>query len=248
MMRPEDVIAAFGLPASAIRPTRIHKTVLNERGAATAADRKLIDAVVDRLDWMATLSPATIGVAAGDSVTAIQLLSLSVRAQPTQRLLTVIHRAIPLPVVLITAFEQSVHISLAPLRAADRIEGAVVVERLIVSPEIEAFDSSANAFLGSLAVATQPRTSLDRLYEGLIWRTEAFAAARISGGAFRVAENAESAHLRGLALAEHQNTSAEFAKARAAARAEKSLSKQVKLADSAQFVKTRLDKIAKKLI
>ncbi len=248
MMRPEDVIADFGLPGAAIRPTRIHKTILNERGAATAADRKLIDAVVERLDWIATLSSATIGVAAGDSVSAVQVLTLTVRAQPTQRLLTVIHRAIPLPVVLITAFEQSVRISLAPLRPAERIEGAVVVERLIVSPEIEASDSVANSFLGSLGVATLPRTSLDRLYEGLIWRTEAFMAARISGGVFRVAESAESAQLRAQALAEHESVSAEFAKARAAARAEKSLSKQVKLADSAQVVKTRLDGIAKTLI
>jgi hypothetical protein len=247
-MRADDVVAAFGLPGSAIRPTRIHKTVLNERGAATAADRKLIDAAVDRLDWIATLSPASIGVAAGDSVLALQLLTLSVRAFPTQRLLTVIHRAIPLPVVLITAFEQSVRLSLAPLRPAERIEGVMVVERLIVAPAIDVPDAAANAFLGSLAVANLPRTSLDRLYEGLIWRAEAFAAARISGGPFRVAENAESADMRAQALAEHDSVSAEFAKARAAARAEKSLSKQVKLAENAQVVKTRLGGIAKTLI
>ena len=133
-MTAEEIVAAFGVD---VRPTRIAKKDLIELGAATATDRKLIDTVVDRLDWMATLSPASIGVAAGSDderpVPAIQLLVLSVRAEPALRLLTVIHRAIPVPVVLVTSYGTTSQVSLAPLRRAERIGGAMVVERVVNS-------------------------------------------------------------------------------------------------------------------
>ena len=91
-MTAEDVIAAMALPGVPERPTRIHKVDLIDAGAATAADRKLIDTAIDRLEWVATLSPATIGVAAGLNASALQLLTLMVRAEPTARLLTLIVR------------------------------------------------------------------------------------------------------------------------------------------------------------
>ena len=60
-MKADDIVAAFALPASAIRPTRIPKTVLNERGAATAAEvgfgvvclsRPVLDDVVRSIESM----------------------------------------------------------------------------------------------------------------------------------------------------------------------------------------------------
>lgn len=243
-MTVDEVVAAFALPASAVRPTRIHKTVLNERGTASAVDRKLIDKAVDRLDWLATLSPASIGVAAGDGVAAIQLLTLSARVAPTQRLLVIIHRAIPLPVVLLTAFESNVRLSLAPLRPAERIEGAMVVERLVVTPALAAPEAVAQAFLASLALSGLPRTTLGRLYEGLVWRAETLLAARTGGGAFRLPGDAEDAEARRAALADYDALAAEWAKVRAAARAEKQLARQVALAETAQLVKTKLEAIA----
>ena len=240
-MIADEIVAAFALPAGAIRPTRIHKTVLNERGAATAADRKLIDAAIDRLDWVATLSPASIGVMAGDGAAAIQLLTLSARVAPTQRLLTLIHRAIPLPLVLITAFESGVRVSLAPLRQAERIEADMVVERLFVAPEIGVPTAASSAFLASLAVAGLPRISLGRLYEGLVWRAEAFTAAEISGAAFRLPADTADAEARRVALAQYDAVAAEWTRARAAARNEKQLARQVTLAEDARIVKTRFN-------
>lgn len=240
-MTLEEVVAAFALPDTAVRPTRIAKTVLNERGAATAADRKLIDAAIDRLDWVATLSPASIGVATDEGPAAIQLLTLTVRATPTQRLLMIIHRAIPLPIILVTAFGTTVRLSLAPLRPAERIDGAMVVERLLVSPDTDRSDATARAFLDSLAVPGLPRTTLGRLYDGLIWRLEAFTAARLADSTYRLPANDAEALARRSALAEHDAVAAEWVKARAAARAEKQLARQVALAETARLIKVRLD-------
>lgn len=250
-MTTDDIVAAFALPVSAVRPTRIPKTVLNEQGAATSADRKLIDAVVDRLDWIATLSPASIGVAASNDgerpVPAIQLLTLAVRAEPTQRLLTIIHRAIPLPLILITTHGTMSRLSLAPLRRAERIEGAMVVERIVTTPAIASRDATVDPLLASLSIATLPRTDLAAVYEALIWRVEAFAAARIGSHGFRLPVDPADASARRAALADHDAISAEFAKARSAARAEKMLSRQVSLAEAARVVKMRLNAVAKAL-
>jgi hypothetical protein len=240
-MIADEIVAAFALPAGVIRPTRIHKTVLNDRGSVTAVDRKLVDTAIDRLDWVATFSPASIGVAAGDGATAIQLLMLSARTTPTQRLLNLIHRAIPIPAVLITTFEKGTRISLAPLRQSERVEGDMVVERLLVSPEIGVSSPTSDAFLASLAVGGLSQTSLGRLYEGLVWRVEAFMAAGVSGTAFRLPVNAADAEARRVALARYEQVAAECSRARAAARNEKQLARQVGLAETARTVKTRLD-------
>lgn len=244
-MMADDIVAALALPGIGNRPTRIPKTVLNERGAATVADRKLIDAVVDRLDWLATLNPASIGVAASDDperpVAAIQLLSLQVRAEPTQRLLTMIHRAIPLPVILLTSFGEATRISLAPLRRAERIADAMVVERLVPSPPLASpLDSAGRAFLASLSITALPQIDLGSVYEALIWRVEALAAARLAGATFRLPSDADEASARRAALADHDAVTMELAKASAAARAEKQLARQIALAQAADAVKSRL--------
>lgn len=242
-MTPDTIVAAFALTNVPERPTRIHKVDLIDAGAATAADRKLIEAAIDRLDWIATLSPVTIGVEAGQLVPAIQLLTLRLRSEPTQRLLTIIHRAIPLPLVLITGFGDTLRISLAPLRPAERIEGAMVVERLVATPILRLDDPATVAFLASLALSKLPRTDLAALYDGLIWRVEALIAAQASGTGFRLPADTAEAQTRRNALAEHDAISVEFAKARAAARAEKQLARQVALAEAARLVKARLDEL-----
>lgn len=240
-MSAEEIVAAFGVET---RPTRIHKKDLIELGTATAADRKLIDAAVDRLDWLATLSPVTIGVAASDDderpVAAIQLLTINVRTEPVQRLLTIIHRAIPVPAVLVTAYGATCRVSLAPLRRAERTMG-VVVERLVTTPVLTQRDAATAAFVRSLAVANLPRTDLAAVYEALIWRVEALTAATVSGGEFRLPADATQAAARRAALAEHDAWQADFARARTAAGREKQLARQVALAEAARVVKMRLD-------
>lgn len=239
----DDVVAAFGLPDPPARPTRIHKVDLIDAGKPTAADRKLIDAAIDRLDWIATLSPATTGVAAGATAPAIQLLTLTARLEPMARLLTLVHRAVPLPVVLVTAHGGGVRVSLAPLRPAERVEG-VVVERLVVTPALEDRDAAASAFLASLSLGGLPRVDLAVLYEALVQRVEALVAATKAAAPFRLPATADEARARRAALAAYDAAAADYARARAAARAEKSLGRQVTLADAAALVKERLEAAA----
>jgi hypothetical protein len=248
---PHTIREALALPPGGDPARRLPKDVLAEHGAAHAADRKLIDKAIERLDWWATLSPTTIGVAAAADddrpVPAIQLLALTARAEPTQRLLTIIHRAIPVPVILLTALPDGAgtRLSLAPLRRAERIEDKMVVERLVVTPDCtDAADPATAAFIASLAVPALPRLNLRLLYDGLIERAEALAIARLTGRPFRLADDPAA---RREALARYREVEAAWLAARAAAKREKALARQVALGAEVRHLRGKVDELIAQL-
>ena len=242
------VRAALALPPGSAPARRIPKSVLAEHGGLTTADRKLLERTVERLDWLATLSPATIGVAASDDpehpVAAVQVLALTARAEPARRLLLAVHRTIPVPVLLLSTYDGALHLSLAPLRRAERVADRMVVERLVLAPPLrEPLDAAGQAFLASLALPGLPRTTLGALHDGLMWRVEALQAARAAGVPFSLPLDAAAAAARRIRLAEHAALDAEWLVTRAAARAEGRLARQVELAEAARRIKLRLDAI-----
>lgn len=248
---PQTIRDALALPPGGDPARRLPKDVLAEHGAAHAADRKLIDKAIERLDWWATLSPTTIGVAAAVDderpVPAIQLLALTARAEPTQRLLTIIHRAIPVPVILLTALPDGAgtRLSLAPLRRAERIGDKMVVERLVVAPDCaDPADPATAAFLASLAVPTLPRIDLRLLYEGLVERAEALEIARLTGQPFRLTDDPAA---RREALAHYHEAEAAWLAARSAAKREKALARQVALGDQVRHLRRKVDELIAQL-
>lgn len=247
IVTPQYIRDALALPRGGAAARRLPKDVLAQHGAANAADRKAIDKTIERLDWWATLSPATIGVAAGTDeerpVPAIQLLTLTAREAPTQRLLTMVHRAIPVPVILLTALPGAggTRLSLAPLRRAERVGGKMVVERLVAAPDLaDGDDAATSAFIDSLALTGLPQRNLAVLYEGLIERVEALEVARLTGGPFRLSDDPAA---RREALARHAEAEAEWLAARVEAKREKALARQVVLGNRARGLKDRLDAI-----
>lgn len=196
---PQDIRDALALPPGGAAARRLPKDVLAEHGTANAADRKAIDKAIERLDWWATLSPATIGVAAGTDnerpVPAIQLLALTARELPTQRLLTMVHRSIPVPIILLTQLpaNSGTRVSVAPLRRAERVGDKMVVERLVVSPDVADAEWAANkAFLASLALPRLPQLNLSALYAGLVERAEALEVATLTDTPFRLVDDPET--------------------------------------------------------
>lgn len=251
---PADIRAALALPPMNAPARRLPKDVLAQHGAANTADRKLIDGAIERLDWWATLSPATVGIAAGTDedrpVPAIQLLAMTARVEPTQRLLTLIHRAIPVPIILATALpgNAGTRLSLAPLRRAERIADQMVVERLVIAPDLAAADEPASvAFLASLALPGLPQTTLAALYGALIERVEALVVSRLTDVPFQLLADAAAVVGRRDALARHGQVEAEWLAARAAAKREKRLAEQVVLGNQARALKDKLQAIAREL-
>ena len=157
---PDAVLTALALPAQALADQRIPKTLLLEHGTPTSADKRLIEASVAELRWNAALRPDTVAIPAHDTAThaypEVQVMTLTRRAlKPDSagatRLRELIHRAIPYPLLLLDADQESTWLSLAPKRRSQAQEGAVVLEH-----DLQAIPLAASPFLAPLLAQLPP--------------------------------------------------------------------------------------------
>jgi hypothetical protein len=233
-----DIIAlvdALGLPKTARVEMRVPKKLLVEQDAPTSADKRAIQDGIDELQWLAACKPATIGVPAfADDLR--EYLEITVvacafrRDAKSSRLIELIHRAIPYPVVLITSDGQGVTLSVAHKRRAQNEADKVVVERVVSVGDLQTGNQNdqEQAFLDSLALARQPRRDLFALYDGWLARIEALNAARLVGS-FAATDDAESIERRRAALEAHSRLTREIIGLRAKATREKQLNRRVDL-------------------
>ena len=237
-MTGDTLIEALDLPASSRVNQRVPKKLLLENGAPTAADKRLINDGIDELLWLAALKPTTIGVPeCRDEVREyleIAVLRLTLRAAAkATRLVELVHRAVPYPLLLLT--EQADHggrtgLSAAHKRWSQGQAGKTVVEGDVVTVEWdeEHIGERWPAFLDALALGKLPRATLYALYQGWIDTLLALHAARVTG-AFAVAANAEHSSARRDALQECARLDGEIARLRAAAAKEKQMARRVEL-------------------
>ena len=234
-MNSSDLIAALGLPDGARVDQRVPKKLLVENGAPTAADKRHINEGIEEVHWIAALKPTTIGVPehrdAVREYLEIALLSLKLRVEAKAgRLVELVHRAIPYPVLLVTENTARPGLSAVHKRWSQGEAGKTVLDGEVVSVEWNNdLDTDRwPAFRDALALGKQPRTTLYALYQGWIDTLLALQAARVTG-AFAVAANAEHAALRRDALQECARLDAEIARLRATAAKEKQMSRRVEL-------------------
>lgn len=229
------IVNALGLPSGARVDARVPKKLLVEQGAPTAADKRAIQDGIDELQWFAACKPATIGVPAFADDTReyleIAVIGCAFRSgAKAARLIELIHRAIPYPVLLVTADESGLAVSAAHKRHAQNEAGRTVIENVFAASGLraDAVDSVQVAFLKSLALMQQPRTDLYALYAGWIARIEAVNAARLTG-TFAATDDQEAIDRRRAALAAHLRLTKEIEGLRAKAKREKQLSRRVDL-------------------
>ena len=230
-----DILSALDLPASSRVDKRVPKKLLLENGAPTAADKRIINEGVEELLWLATLKPTTIGVPEyRDDVREyleIAVLRLTLRAAAkATRLVALVHRAVPYPLLLLTDQGERPGLSAAHKRWSQGEAAKTVLEGNVVVAEWDAERDGEHwpAFRDDLALGKQPRTSLHALYQGWINTLLALQAARVTG-AFAVATNAEQAAARRDALQEWTRLDAEIARLRATAAKEKQMARRVDL-------------------
>lgn len=238
MMAVMDILAivnALGIPSGARVDSRISKKLLIEQGARTAADKRAIQDGIDELQWLAACKPTTIGIPAFSDDTReyleIAVVGCAFRAgAKASRLIELIHRAIPYPVLLVTADEGGLAMSAAHKRHSQNEAGRTVIEHVVAASGLraDAVDSVQVAFLKSLALAQQPRTDLFALYAGWIARIEAINAARLTG-AFAATDDQDALDRRRAALDAHVRLTKEIEGLRAKAKREKQLSRRVDL-------------------
>jgi acyl-CoA synthetase (AMP-forming)/AMP-acid ligase II len=234
-MKASLLLDALELPATAMVNKRVPKTMLQEHGAATAADKRQINEGIEQLLWVAALKPTTIGVAAYRDelreVLEIAVLQLTLRAgAKAGRLIELVHRAVPYPVLLVVEQGSQSSLSLAPKRWSQAEAGKTVLEGDVVSVGWDAEQDGERwpAFRNALGLGQQPGTSLETLYQGWIDTLLALQAARLTG-AFAVPTNPEQAGLRREALQECSRLAREIARLRATAAKEKQMARRVEL-------------------
>ena len=230
-----SVINALALPSDARVDQRVPKKLLMEQGAPTAADRRQIQDGIEEMIWVAALKPTNIGVPAfRDDVREyleIAVLTATLRAGAKQtRLIELIHRAIPYPVVLLAAHGDAVSLSLAHKRWSQGETGKVVIEDVRRTAPLRPDTPTAEEapFLASLALSSLPSRDLFALYQGWLDRLAALEAAQITG-TFSPPDSADrtSAMHKGLDI--HARLQRELGVLRAQAEKEKQINRRVEL-------------------
>ena len=234
-MKSQALIEAFDLPESSLVNQRVPRKLLLENGAPTAADKRSINEGIEELIWIAALKPVTVGVPEfrdeSHEYLEIAVLLLTLRdGAKIKRLVELVHRAIPYPVLLLTRQGAPLSLSVAHKRWSQSEAGKTVLEGDIVSVELKnEVDSLILVdFYNSLPLGRQPRTNLRDLYQGWLDSMVALHAAMVTGG-FALAENAEYAAVRRDSLRECGVLHEEIVRLRTLAAKERQIPRQVEL-------------------
>lgn len=241
----EELANAFALPPMK-SPGGVAKTKLSDN-VPTASDRKLIDTKLVRLDWLAWINPASTGIPSGAiddlAIPTVNLMAARTRSAMPPRLAEIIHRAIPVPVILLHQDETGgagAVLSVAPKRAAEREAGRVVTTAVFDTGALSTADQS---FIAELALSRLPDRDLVALYTGLIERVEALLVARAVKRPFRLPSGLDELNGWREALATAKELEAEIASLSAAIRKESRLAAKVELGEKARLAKKRLDEV-----
>lgn len=247
------IVDALNLPPGALVDARVPKKLLVEQGAPTPTDKRAIHDGIDELQWFAACKPATIGVPSftDDAREYLEIAVVGCVFRPgakAMRLIELIHRAIPYPVLLLTADGGGLALSAAHKRRAQNEAGRTVIERVVIVSGLrtDAADTAETAFLHSLSLAHQPRSDLYVLYSGWQARIEALSAARLTG-AFTSTDDAEAIDRRRAALDVHARLTREVETLRGKAKREKQLNRRVDLNMAIQRFEAELASITKNL-
>lgn len=252
-MNTAEIIDALALPPDARVDQRVPKKLLLEQGAPTAADKRQIQNGVEEMLWIAALKPTNIGVPeyrdADRDYLEIAVLSADFRpAAKPSRLIELIHRAIPYPVVLLTQHGETVSLSLAHKRWSQGEAGKTVLDGEVASVQWTntAQEAHDGRFLAAIALAQQPRAHLQAVYQGWIDCITALAAARIAG-AFALPQSTDRAEAMRDGLDAHARLGRELAVLRAQAERETQLNRRVELNLEIKRLEAELAATAKSL-
>jgi hypothetical protein len=202
-----DVIAALDLPRSARVDRRVPKSLLAERAAATAADKRALANDIESLVWVAALKPGTVGIPAfrneERAYEEVEVMFLTLRKPVRrERLMELVHRAIPYPVLLITDTERQAAVTAAHIRWSQAEAERTVLVDGVVQAVWERSDAAwvPEDFLSALSLSALPPTSLLTLYQGWIDVVMSFQAWRVTG-MFTLPRSPLQAEMRREALA-----------------------------------------------
>lgn len=231
-MNNTDLIQALGLSDNTRINQRVAKKMLVEHVATTAADKRLIQDGVDEITWLAALKPHLIGIPAYEDehrhYQELAVLSLDLKAGTKPgRLVELLHRAVPYPVLLFTTSDSGLGISLAHLRKSQNEVDQMVIDGQLLNVMVPA-TVSWDAFVAAMGLVKQPHTDLYTLYQGWFDTVDALDIAHETG-TFQPSMNRLEAAERHVALQQCRELQATLLKLRSQAQKERQVARQVAL-------------------
>ena len=184
----ETLYETIAIPDSCRLGARVYKKLFHEKAKLGVTDKKAFRDDIDAILWQYSLKPGTIAIQAYEddhreyfeiNVLQIDLKSLN----RTRRIAEVIHRAIPYPLVLIFAYEETCSLSLAHKRFSQATKEAVVADDIMMTGWISLKEPAPteSAFLKSLHLSGLPHTHFYALYTALTDRLTALACSGRTG-------------------------------------------------------------------
>ena len=234
MIAIDDVIRALALPADCRVDQRVAKKLIVEQGLPTPADKKQVQEGIEDVIWVAALKPNRIGVQPWvDEIRAyreIVVLTATLRPKAkAPRLIEIIHRIVPHPVLLVVEQEGKVSVSAAHKRHSQAERGATVLDGPAATVSLQKAPMGPDSdFLNTLAVSCLPSANLYAMVQGWVDRVEALRAARITG-LFLLRGDQARGGARGELLAEWEKLQTDLAALRKKAKAEKQMNRRVEL-------------------
>jgi hypothetical protein len=234
-MTLDRVIASLAIPDDARVDRRVPKKLLVEHGAPTAPDKRQIQDGVEEIVWVAALKPTNIAVPAfRDDIReyleiAVVTVAFRASAKPA-RILELVHRAIPYPLVLVAAHGETVTMSLAHKRWSQGEKGKIVIEDVFRTTPFRPDTPTAQEgpFLTSLAISLLPSDNLFALYQGWIECVEALEASQITGR-FALPKSGDQASVLHYNLNVHADLRNKLGVLRSQAKKEKQIKRRVEL-------------------
>ena len=252
-MKATDFVAALDLPTNIRLNQRVPKKLLVENGAPTAADKHRINEGIEEIIWVAALKPSNIGVSEfRDEVREyLEIALLNVTLRPgakVSRVAELIHRAVPYPVLLVTAQEERLTLSLVHKRWSQGERDRTVLDGELIFADLgDALDAGlARSFQDAMSLTHQPQATIYALYQGWMDTVLALQVASITGG-FTIPGSPERAEVWRNALQESVSLEKAITALCAAAAKEKQIPRQVVLNLELKQLKTKLAVAREKL-
>lgn len=182
MLTIENCIELFKIPAICYVGKKVHKKLFYDNTKLVSADKKAFQEHLDVVTWIYALKQDNTSfkayVDSEREYPEISVLLVSLKQTGSaERIINLIHRAIPYPLLLICSHQHSVMFSIAPKRFSLAEKGAIIVEEVLNSGWInfESISSNELPFIRSLAIDTKLYLSFLDLYKG--WEASFIALA-----------------------------------------------------------------------
>lgn len=193
----DKIYKHLALPDSTILGTRITKKVILENNDLTSSDKKLVNDIIQSIEWLNTLKPETLNILTyvTETVEYIEIAVLKVSLKDTpgnqgklkhsliKKVSKLFHSLIPYPVILLLELNKEVAISLADKRINQSDSSKLVVEHYYNTQwfNIRTLRDNENEFLSDFSLKNVSSFNYYEMYQDFISMLIALEISYISG-------------------------------------------------------------------